>query len=104
MNLPFTQKTLMRTEDVNGEASIGGVSLLNMIMKKLEMKGTINKKNNKNNEKYKFMKASEMKKGGGIQNVIFPAGLTGAVSALALASAQHYMKNKKGGKKKNVNK
>ncbi len=100
MKIPFTKNTIFRSDDVHNKASKGGVSILNVIMKKLEIKNIESNKNKKNNEKYKFMKASEMKKGGGIQNVILPAGLSGAVSTLALVTAQHYLKNKKGGSKK----
>ncbi len=90
------------SKHVERDATHGGVSMFQNLLSRLEEKMFLKKKNTKNT-KYKFIKASESKevamKGGSVQDLLFPAGLSAATSALALATAQHSIKKKYGKKR-----
>ena len=101
LQLHFTEKNMHMAKNIEKDATHGGVSIFQNLLSRLEEKMFIKKKSEKG--KYKFIKASESKdvamKGGGVQDLLFPAGLSAATSALALAAAQHAVKKKYGKKR-----
>ena len=103
MMLPFTVDEKFNTNYMKGSGlenivSVNSLSMLRNMIQKIS-----SKKNNK--EKYPFIKASESKKlGGGFEQVLFPAGLSGATAVLGLAALQHAVKQKSSSKKKKASK
>ncbi len=102
MMLPFTMDEKYNTNYMKGKGienivSVNSLSMLRNMIQKISTK----KDEKKTQEKYTFIKASESKKiGGGLEQVIFPAGLSGATAVLGLAALQHAVKKKSSSKKK----
>ncbi len=86
------------SKEVEKDATYGGMGIFQNLLNRLEEKMFLKKKKNMQNGKYKFIKASESKevamKGGSLQNIVFPAGLSAATATLALAATQHAVKKK----------
>lgn len=105
MMLPFTVDEKFNTNYMKGSGmekivSVNSLSMLRNMIEKIS-----SKKNNNHKEKYPFIKASESKKlGGGFEQVVFPAGLSGATAVLGLAALQHAVKKKSSSKKKKTSK
>lgn len=97
LNLHFTEKNMHLSKNVERDATHGGVSIFQNLLTRLEDK-MFQKKKNKSNGKFKFIKASESKevamKGGSLMDTVFPAGLSATTATLALAAAQHAVKKK----------
>jgi hypothetical protein len=107
MMLPFTvdEKYNINYMKGKGMENIVSVNSLSMLRNMIQKISTKKDENKKTQEKYKFIKASESKKiGGGLEQVIFPAGLSGATAVLGLAALQHAVKKKYSSKKKKTTK
>ncbi len=96
-------KYIMGGKDIDNKAKKGGLKIFNSILESMISKNDRENKKNKDMD-IKMVKASKskdvvFKKGGGIADIIFPAGLSGAAATLALAAAQHSLKKKRSGKK-----
>ena len=108
---------IMNNKDLMKISEQKGKGLLNIIKTTLFNKNNSNKNLNKNSNKnsnIKFTKASEskkyystiknIKKGGNLKSVLFPAGLSGATTVLGLAALRHAMLKSSNKKSKSLSK
>ncbi len=97
-------KYIMGGKEIDNKAKKGGLQIFNSILESMIKRGeNENKKKNKDMD-MKMIKASKskdvvFKKGGGLADMVFPAGLSGAAATLALVATQHALKKKRSGKK-----
>ena len=104
---------IMNNKDLMKISEQKGKGLLNIIKTTLFNKNNSNKNSNKNSN-IKFTRASEskkyystiknVKKGGNLKSVLFPAGLSGATTVLGLAALRHAMLKSSNKKSKSMSK